>query len=531
MRRILVAALMSAVVCGVSAIPVRRGLWKWITLNDGTEVRAEFRGDARACQWVDADGHAYVSADDGRYQPYTPSDEDVAAKSLLRRATIASSSDGLGRYGQPGMGAVSSIGACTLPVIMVQFPDCEFQPTTTVERVSRLLNEKDYADQGSVGSVADYFEAQSKGLFTPHFDVLGIVTLDRSYTYYGKDFSSNNIDSHLTEIVDDVLKAAADQLSIDFSAYSTGGEVPLVSFYYAGNSQALTSVSSDIWPVEFECDLNYDAFHFSDVMLCNELADGVFQGIGVFCHEFSHALGLPDFYLSSNTYSAFSDWSIMDNGCYVNGGYVPMGYTAYERSYMGWLDIPQLTDDGRVTLSPVEGVDGISAIVIRHPRKQNEYFIVEHRQPDVWYPVNYGSGLMVSRFAYDSYQWEYNSVNTSATTGMRAKVVPADTEMLRKSRAESKNLFGNEVKTISQLQFFDDITSDCLITDITANADGTISFNFSAGDAAGISGITADVADSALRHYRTLDGRDMGTDFGRLPRGIYVVKGRKVVKK
>ena len=41
------------------------------------------------------------------------------------------------------------------------------------------------------------------------------------------------------------------------------------------------------------------------------------DGIGTFCHEFSHCLGLPDFYCTTYAgYFGMSDWSLMDYGCY-----------------------------------------------------------------------------------------------------------------------------------------------------------------------------------------------------------------------
>ena len=40
------------------------------------------------------------------------------------------------------------------------------------------------------------------------------------------------------------------------------------------------------------------------------------DGIGTFCHEFSHCLGLPDFYSTVNVpYYGMGSWSLMDEGC------------------------------------------------------------------------------------------------------------------------------------------------------------------------------------------------------------------------
>ena len=67
----------------------------------------------------------------------------------------------------------------------------------------------------------------------------------------------------------------------------------------------------------------------------------------MFCHEFSHALGLPDLYGTdyySQDYYGMGSWSLMCNGSYNNDGYTPVGYTAYDKWFNGWIDeIPEAT--------------------------------------------------------------------------------------------------------------------------------------------------------------------------------------------
>ena len=67
-------------------------------------------------------------------------------------------------------------------------------------------------------------------------------------------------------------------------------------------------------------------------------------GIGTFCHEFGHVLGLPDYYhTTSTTYKAtLEDWSIMDAGGYNNFGRTPPTYSVYDRFYLGWLTPEQI---------------------------------------------------------------------------------------------------------------------------------------------------------------------------------------------
>ena len=59
------------------------------------------------------------------------------------------------------------------------------------------------------------------------------------------------------------------------------------------------------------------------------------DGIGTVCHEFSHCLGLPDFYETTYTYGYYGmgSWSLMCSGSYNNDGYTPIGYSAYEKHF------------------------------------------------------------------------------------------------------------------------------------------------------------------------------------------------------
>ena len=56
LNRILVAAAMACSAISVNAGPVVPGVWRDITLADGTQVHAQLRGDEFGSFWQDADG-------------------------------------------------------------------------------------------------------------------------------------------------------------------------------------------------------------------------------------------------------------------------------------------------------------------------------------------------------------------------------------------------------------------------------------------------------------------------------------------
>ena len=72
-------------------------------------------------------------------------------------------------------------------VILAQFTDLKFQHTAA--DYEAFFNAPGYSQNNCSGSVRDYFLSQSYGQFSLDFDVLGPVTLSKSYSYYGKNTS------------------------------------------------------------------------------------------------------------------------------------------------------------------------------------------------------------------------------------------------------------------------------------------------------------------------------------------------------
>lgn len=537
LKRIIVSVFCATVCLVASAAPVKRGLWKVITLADGREVRVELRGNERIHYMSDAEGNCYVRNGDV-YEQVNLADvfaRKMGHRRVRRRVAESSTSDGLGRFGELSMGAVPSIGEYTIPLVLVEFADQALQPTTTKEKISRYCNEVGYSDErNAIGSVRDYFIAQSGGMFVPNFDVLGIVRLSKDYAYYGKDRQGkgdDGIDYRLDEIIADVVNAAISQLGVDFSQYAIPAAdenheagVPMLSMIYAGQGQATSYDDDLIWPSEWDCSLDIDGVHFSSCFVGNELDGTSLMGPAIFCHEFSHALGLPDFY--SESCYPFGLWSLMDYGTYYDySGFQPVGYTAYERSYMGWLDVPEF--DKEVTLSSFGTENGTNAVRISNPSHPEEYFIVEYRTPDTWYPESFGTGLLLTRFAYDSYEWENNTLNYDASQ-LRAMVITANGSKIGKQTANTDHLYGNGYDQISGLTFFSGEKMNYDI-DITRNADGTYTLRRNPDDTA-VEGVVVQPSTTGNEGIFTLDGRRVNGSQETLSHGIYVVNGRKVVK-
>ena len=67
MKKQLTTILLTIIAVTAMAIPAKRGVWKMITLSDGTEVRAQLVGDEHGHYWLSEDGIAYNQANNKDY--------------------------------------------------------------------------------------------------------------------------------------------------------------------------------------------------------------------------------------------------------------------------------------------------------------------------------------------------------------------------------------------------------------------------------------------------------------------------------
>ncbi len=129
------------------------------------------------------------------------------------------------------------------------------------------------------------------------------------------------------------------------------------------------------------------------------------DGIGTICHEFSHVLGLPDFYDTNYDKDGKEesnhpgDWSVMAGGSYLDIGRTPAGYSLYERCSVGFCDEdPELlTGKGDFMLPPLSDTQA-KGYRINTP-VNNEFFLLENRQKTKfkWDSELPGSGMLVFR--------------------------------------------------------------------------------------------------------------------------------------
>ena len=493
----------------------------------------------------------------------------VVRQGMSAKSLTTSTADGLGEYGKSAQGAVPSIGRPTLPVVMVDFADRAFQDTINTAKVTRFFNETGYRDEPAArGSVRDYFVAQSDSLFEPSFEVVAHVKLPNGYAYYGKDGSNGSTDPNGAQFVRDAL-AEASKVA-DFAPYCTPGstDVPMVVLMYAGPGQqsSFEDGCSDYLWAKFQqstYSVNDGACQVRSYFMGNELLQtygsskndvtgAAIDGIALFAHEFGHAIGLPDYYNTTNSsaFNTMSYWDIMDYGQYYQNGYRPVAYTAHERSYLGWLHVTELTDSAQacrlLALDGSQGNEGgARAYVVRNPEKASEYYMFENRTVGTWHTKTMGTGMLITHIDYDRTAWNNNRVNTSESH-QRMQFVPADN--VKEGKDTSKGLSalfaGYRADlypgTTGATEFTDTTTpaatlfngsSQLLsrpIYNIAAKPDGSITFSYLDASITGIGRATT-VGHQPAKAIYDMSGRRIASWEAAAP-GLYIVNGVKVVK-
>ena len=503
-------------------------------------------------------------------------------------------------------------------VILAQFQDVKFRDGNCWDVFNEYLNKTDAAitvegdsTKTSVRmnscSVRHFFKSCSYGQFEPQFEIYGPITLSENMASYGTDTGGrdNKVKTKfLPEVVD-----SADAAGVDFTEFDSNndGYVDLVYIIYAGYGQNIGGNSSDcIWPhVSATSVGTYDGKKVYRYGLSNELnlspqhtgnvtAYGVvnnrtnlINGIGVFSHEFSHGMGLPDLYPSNNLTKAaltcnqnLDLYDLMDGGEY-NGyaGTAPKTYLAWERERCGWMQIEELTEPANITMETVN--KGGKAYKIVNANNEKEYLVLENiQQTGMDYGVS-GHGMLVYRIdenksldlgyvnsealhpavavvAADSLfmpDWFYNYTTVVTGTGYTVEGYSStlnDPIMVQKYQGQTitKAIYNKEaagdtwpgtsnVTEMTKDSYFafnslNMLLEDKPVTEIKEE-DGVITFKFMGGDVDGIININANdnTIDNRIADKKvyTIDGRLAGTSLEGLRPGIYIQNNKKIVVK
>ena len=388
-------------------------------------------GDEFGHYWLTADGKHYVAID-GQFQEETPAIRQSAvqrrAQAQKRRAARLpqKTTNGARRAADP-----SHLGEKKGLILLVNFKDVKFQEENNQALYDKIANTPGYTDDnGFKGSVADYFKDQSRDQFILTFDVVGPVTVSKNAKYYGGNDDQGN-DLHPEEMVVEAVKLAKDKVT-NWKQYNWDGdnEVDQVMIIYAGEGEADGGSEDTIWPHEWELQYVGLDFEVADGIKVNTYAvanEGSAQqdywtgmeyftinGIGTICHEFSHCLGLMDMYdVSYSGNYGMGEWSLMDQGSYLGNGFVPAGYTSYDKYCIGWIEPTELTSAQEVNdMHALTEADDV--YMIKNAAHPDEYYLLENRQKKGWDAALPASGMLILHVDYDPDIWNYNLVNSNS---------------------------------------------------------------------------------------------------------------------
>lgn len=500
MKRILlsISAVLAAI--AIQAMPVKPGICRNITLADGTVVKAELVGDEHLTYWRTADGACYrqtpsagvfskveLSALQSEY------DAVVAQKAAREKAILESA-----RTSMPVKKVEGSKfqGKKKCLVILANFADTKFKPEHTLDLYKQIINGENYSDEtlGFKGSVRDYFKAQSGGQFEIDFDVVGPVDLPKGYAGYGKNDASGRDQAALVyPMVEDAVNLAKDQVT-DWKQYDWDGDglVEEVFVLYAGHGQAKYPQDPDlVWPHKSAIDpmTVADGVKVSVYACSSELgATEAIDGIGAFCHEFSHCMGLKDHYDINGRGYGTGFWDIMCFGCYNGNSFLPAEYNSYEKMFCGWKEPIVLNAEPQ----KIEGMKALAAggdtYIFYNDGNENEYYMLENRQKTGWDAALPGEGLIVLHVDYSKGAWEDNQVNYNAAR-QRMTVIPADNTLGSTDEDKAGDAWpyqgNNSLTNYSRpaCTVYNANTDGTgymnkYLLNITQNADGTISFEY-----------------------------------------------------
>ena len=462
MRRICIS-LMLLLCCAIAAmaVPAKPG-WHTLNQSDGTTLRVQAVGNAFNHALLTSDGLMVALGDDGDYY-YTSSltglttvrAHEVKNRTASETAFIEAQRSHLTmpqnrfeprhgaspRFGVGGSNAESGVpaqGTRKVPIILVEYKDKKFS-NTREQIIEAMLT-------GNT-SVQQYFKDQSNGKYDPDFEVFGIYTLSQNRQYYGGNSGGN--DKGLGSMVTEACQmAAADGVS--FSPFDTNNDnycdVVIIIYAGVGEAQASYTVPNSIWPCNWTLSSAYyygmggnGAFrpngsgpYVDTFAVFNEVHGSsdngrTIDGIGTFCHEFGHCLGLPDFYDTNyGGHYGMGYWDIMDTGCYANDTYTPVGYSAYEKNFMGWIDYV-IPNPGTYYTLPIwnqKNEETDKALFLQSDINGNEFFIIENRRQQGWDRYLPAQGLLIHHITYSASRWQANTPNNQNI--QLVTIMPAD---------------------------------------------------------------------------------------------------------
>jgi M6 family metalloprotease-like protein len=322
-----------------------------------------------------------------------------------------------------------------VPVLCGQYSDVN-EPEWPIDEMQKKM----FGDW-STGSMSDYYNEVSYGQLILTGKVYGWYPVTGDSKYYERE------NENTREFIRELFVTSDD--SIDYGLYDNDGPdgqpnsgdddgyVDIISLVHSGKGGE--EGGNEIWSHSWQYKNYYgNPFTTNDkavnggyikiddyVIHPAKQRNGVVE-IGVFCHEFGHALGLPDLYDRDDegeTSEGIGNWGLMGSGSWGGDGQspeYPSHMCAWSKEVLGWIS-PVVLDENisnqiipAVETSPVvfklwtygdiqpysfQGLIGLTADVGK------EYFLIENRQKISFDKKLKGSGLLIWHIDHSVSSW------------------------------------------------------------------------------------------------------------------------------
>jgi M6 family metalloprotease-like protein len=405
---VLLSAVLSVILFPVfenpaDAVPASPKLFT-LRQPNGMLLRARLRGDEWHHWWQTLDGRIVERDAAGWWATRGVGQPPASPRQLAMKRSAALR----GRQR-----VVPSLGTGHIPVLCINYSDTTTQFNPSDVQTSLFSGSR---------SMAAFYTEVSYGKFTVDAGPNGVggwYDASNTHDHYGANVGGN--DAFPAELVIEAVKAA-DAAGFDFAPYDQDGDgyVDSVAIVHEGTDEAESGIVTDIWSHSW--DLNSAQF-FGDgtgevttssgvkvnhyVIQPERTVAGNLTTIGVFCHEYGHALGMPDFYDYTYTSQGLGAWTLMAGGSWNgNGGDSPAHFDAWCKVQLGWIAPTVVTTSTFGAQAPQVEQNPVVFKVVS-TSAATEYYLVENRQNvgfDAPLPAN---GLLI--YHVDDTQTDNNS--------------------------------------------------------------------------------------------------------------------------
>ncbi len=348
-------------------------------------------------------------------------------------------------------------GSREYPVVMGYFTD--LANINTQGEFQTML----FSNASGVKSVNNYYRDMSYNAMSCSGSVANWVTSGNTVAYYtyGVNYGlAAGTDSNTYEFIIKTLAHADSFVNFSDSSYDQNhdGYVDVLWVTHAG--KGAEEGASNIWSHSFYLSgfgggatyyttgdispFTGTAVRINEYIIMPERtnwADGVgatteMIGCGVFCHEFGHALGLPDLYDTGGfgiSGEGLGNWSLMSSGSWGGNGVTnarPVALDVWSRRFLGWASPIRVPNNNLYTVNSIMATATNSSYKLAKlgTDTTRQFWLIENRyrysagpvSGVLWDSLLYSQGLVVyhidSTYTSGTY-FINNNVNVNTTNG------------------------------------------------------------------------------------------------------------------